>query len=94
MVPITIVLEGRGGATAPNVSYAVAVDEFESWSSWVCWFLGSSTISSRSEVLRRFLVVAVAGVEVAVVGVKQGRKIRRRESILVMVFQRMMIKKV
>lgn len=73
MVPMAIVLEGRGGAAVVGV-----VGE-----SWEWGFVGESIMSSRREVLRRFLVVGGEGVGAA--GEKQGRIYRRRMSILVMV---------
>lgn len=97
MVPMTMVFEGRGGATKAAVAEnfgvtlsGVVVGESwaESWS-WVGSPLAAAEVvvstSSRSEVLRRFLGTAeAAAAVVAVGGKKQGRRNRRRASILAM----------
>lgn len=90
MVPMTMVFEGRGGATmeAEIANLGVTLSGVVAGESWA-WVGSSLTVavvvsrSSRSEVLRRFLgTVEEAAAVAAVGGKKQGRRNRRRASIL------------
>lgn len=90
IVPITIDFDGRGcagaaeeGGKKKKMESAVGDEEGDGEESWSLSF-GSWGLSSRSEVLRRFLVVvtAVAPPSETVAGQKHGKRSRRMALVM------------